>query len=56
MFPQKLKKLITVIPKLQKNILVNLSDEAFFRTLAQAKPDLINKAAKEAVENYFRCE
>ena len=33
MFPERVKKLIAVIPNKQKNILVNLNDEGFYEYL-----------------------
>lgn len=51
-FPERIKKLIAVIPNKQKSILVNLNDEAFVDYLTKSSFTV----QKESVENYFRCE
>lgn len=51
-FPERVKKLIAVIPNKQKNILVNLNDEGFYDYLTKAGQPI----PREPIENYFRCE
>jgi len=51
-FPERLKKLVAVIPNRQKTVLVNLNDEGFYDYLLKSRLAI----PKEPVENYFRCE
>ena len=71
-FPERVKKLIALIPNKQKAILVNLNDEAFYDYLIKSgltslpKDENLKNASevlkngliipKEPIENYFRCE
>jgi hypothetical protein len=51
-FPERLKKLVALIPNKQKTVLVNLNDEGFYEYLVKSGLTI----PKEPVENYFRCE
>lgn len=51
-FPERVKKLIALIPNKQKNILVNLNDEAFYDYLTKSGLTL----PKEAIENSLKAE